>query len=233
MRAGVEPSGAATEQLDVEAAGVEVEPVEIRDLKLAALGGLEGARAADDVGVVEIDAGDGVVGFRLRGLFLEREHAAIGRELDDTVALRVGDMVAKDRGAAGAFAGALERAHEVVAVEKIVAEDERGGLVFQEARVAGDMEGLRETIGAGLLGVGKFQAQVGAVTEELLEEREIGRRGDDEDLADAGEHEDRQRVIDHRLVVDGHELLAHRDRQREETRAGAAREDDAFAIHVR
>ena len=34
------------------------------------------------------------------------------------------------------------------------------------------------------------------------------RRGDDQDLADAGEHQRRQRIIDHRLVVDRQQLLA-------------------------
>ena len=51
---------------------------------------------------------------------------------------------------------------------------------------------------------------------------------DDEDLADAREHQHRQRVVDHRLVVDGQQLLRRGERDRMQTRAGAAGEDDAF-----
>ena len=35
-------------------------------------------------------------------------------------------------------------------------------------------------------------------------------------------------IINHRLVVNGHELFAHRARQRIEPRAAAARQDDAL-----
>ena len=52
------------------------------------------------------------------------------------------------------------------------------------------------------------------------------RRGDHQDLADARQHERRQRVVDHRLVVDRQQLLAHRERERMQPRAGAAGQDD-------
>src|SRR2546427_11724375 len=41
--------------------------------------------------------------------------------------------------------------------------------------------------------------------------------------ADPGEHEGRERVVDHGLVVDRNELLAHREREREEAGARAPR----------
>ena len=43
-----------------------------------------------------------------------------------------------------------------------------------------------------------------------------------------GQHQRRQRVVDHRLVVDREQLLADRAGQRVQARAGAAGEDDAF-----
>jgi hypothetical protein len=219
VRAGVEPRGAAAEDFDVEVAPLKIEAVEIGDLEFAALGGLEATSEGDDIGVVEIDAGDGVVGFRLRGFFLEGNDATIRRELDDTVALGIGDVVAEDRGARGARAGGGERFYKIVAVEKIVAEDEGGGLAFEEADVGGDVEGLRETVGAGLLGVGEADAELRAVAEEAAEEREIGGRRDDEDFLNAGEHQHGQWVINHRLVVDRHELFRDRDGEGKEARA--------------
>ena len=223
MRTGVEPGGAAAEEFDAESAGVEVEPVEVRDLEFTALGRFEGARDFDDISVVEIDAGDGVVGFRLRGFFLKGEDATIGSELDDAVAGGVGDVVAKNGGSGGAGPGGFERAREIMAVEKVVAEDEgRGFGAGEEAGVAGDVEGLGEAVGAGLLGVGELEAEVGAVAEQFFKEREIGGGGDDEDLANAGEHQDRQRVIDHRFIVNRHELLGDGDGEGPEARAGAS-----------
>ena len=50
-----------------------------------------------------------------------------------------------------------------------------------------------------------------------------------EGLAQAGQHQDRQRVVDHRLVVDRQQLLADHLGHRVEPRAGAAGQDDALA----
>ena len=159
VRAGVEPSGAAAEDFDVELALREIEAVEVGDLKFAAGGGFERAGERDDLAVVEIEARDGVVGFRVRGFLLDGEHAAVLGKLDDAVGAGIGDVVAEDGGAGGARDGVGEGFHELGAVEKIVAEDERGGFVAgEEADIGGDGESLRETVGAGLLGVAKLDA---------------------------------------------------------------------------
>ena len=57
------------------------------------------------------------------------------------------------------------------------------------------------------------------------------RRRDEQDVADAGQHQRRQRIVDHRLVVDRQQLLRHDLRDRIEPRAGAAGEDDSLARH--
>ena len=54
------------------------------------------------------------------------------------------------------------------------------------------------------------------------------RRRDDQDVSNPRQHQRRQRVVHHRLVVDRHELLADRPRQRMQPRPRAAGEDDAF-----
>src|SRR5690606_29965220 len=62
----------------------------------------------------------------------------------------------------------------------------------------------------------------------MLETRHVVGRGDEQDVLDAAQHERGQRVVDHRLVVHGLQLLAGHFRQRVEARAGAAGEDDAL-----
>ena len=60
------------------------------------------------------------------------------------------------------------------------------------------------------------------------------RRRDHQHVADPGEHQGGERVVDHRLVVDRDQLLAHREGDRVQARAGAAGQDDApHAAHPR
>ena len=91
------------------------------------------------------------------------------------------------------------------AVKDVVAE-------HQHRRTAGDElladdESLRQPVGLGLRGVFDPDAPFRAVAEQAAEHRQVVRRRDDEDVADPGQHDDRQRIVDHRLVVDGDELL--------------------------
>lgn len=121
---------------------------------------------------------------------------------------------------------ATEVAAEAVPEEDVVPEHERAGLARDE--VLADEEGLGEAVRRGLLGVGERDAEVGAVAQQALEVGQVRRRRDDEDVADARHHEDRQRVVDHGLVVDRQQLLAGHERERVQAGARSAREDDAF-----
>ena len=137
-------------------------------------------------------------------------------------------MVAEDGGEAlpRVRDGAAEVPAEAVAEEDVVAEHEGAGLAADE--VFADEEGLGEAVRRGLLGVGERDAEVGAVAQQALEVGQVRRRRDDEDVADARHHEDRERVVDHGLVVDRQQLLAGHERERVQARARSAREDDAF-----
>ncbi len=61
----------------------------------------------------------------------------------------------------------------------------------------------------------------------LPEVRQVMRRRDDQDVPDARQHQHRQRIIDHRLVVDRQQLLGDGEGQRIEPRAAAARKNDS------
>ena len=84
--------------------------------------------------------------------------------------------------------------------------DQRDRLVADEVRA--DDERLGEAVGRRLDGV--LDARCPS-SEPSPSSRWncalVLRGGDDEDLADAGHHQRRQRVVDHRLVVDRHQLL--------------------------
>ena len=115
---------------------------------------------------------------------------------------------------------------QLVAEEDVVAEDQAHRIGADEVRP--ERERLGDAAGIGLHLVRQRKAQVPAVAEQPLDERRVARRADDQDLADAGQHEDAERVVDDRLVVDGQELLADRLRERIEPGAAAAGEKNAL-----
>ena len=226
--AGVQPRVAAAEGDDRQRPLPQVHPVEVGDLQLAARGGLDPMRLGGDVARVEVQAGDGVGALGLGGLLLDGDGTALAIELHDAEALGVVHVVAEDRGAArlGVLDGARQVARQAVAVEDVVAEHEGARLAGDE--VLADGEGLRQAVRGRLLGVGQVHAVARAVPEQALEVGEVRRRGDDQDVPDARQHEGGQRVVDHGLVVDRQQLLGGHERERVQAGAGPAGEDDAL-----
>lgn len=226
--AGVEPRVAAAQGDDGQRPLLQVHLVERGDLELAAGGGLHLVGLGCHVARVEVQAGDGVGALGLGGLLLDGDGPPLAVELHDAEALGVVHVVAEDRGAArlGVLDGARQVARQAVAVEDVVAQ-------HQGARLAGDElladgEGLRQAVGARLLCVGEPHAVARAVPEQALEVGQVGRRGDDQDVPDARQHESAKRVVDHGLVVDRQQLLGGNERERVQAGAGPAGEDDAF-----
>lgn len=226
--AGVQPRVPAAQRHDGQRPLLQVHLVERGDLQLAAGRRLDPMRLGGHVARVEIKAGDGVGALGLGGLLLDGDGPPLAVELDDAEALGVVDVVAEDRGAARlcVLHGARKVARQAVAVEDVVAE-------HQGARLAGDElladgEGLRQAVRRGLLGVGEVHAVARAVPEQALEVGQVGRRGDDQDVADARQHKGAERVVDHGLVVDRQQLLGGHERERVQAGAGPAGEDDAF-----
>ena len=212
--AGVQPRVAAAEGDDGQRPLLQVHLVERGDLQLPAGRGLDLMGLGGDVARVEVQAGDGVGALGLGGLLLDGDGPALAVELHDAEALGVVHVVAEDRGAArlGVLDGARQVAGQAVAVEDVVAE-------HQGARLAGDElladgERLGQAVGARLLGVGEVHAVARAVPEQALEVGQVGRRGDDQDVPDARQHEGGQRVVDHGLVVDRQQLLGGHERER-------------------
>ena len=187
--AGVQPRVAATEGDHGQRPLLQVHLVERGDLELAARGRLHPMCLGGHVARVEVQAGDGVGALGALGLLLDGDGPALAVELHDAEALGVVHVVAEDRGAArlGVLHGARQVAGQAVAVEDVVAEDEGTRLAGDE--VLADGEGLRQAVGAGLLGVGEVHAVARAVPEQALEVGQVRRRGDDQDVPDARQHE--------------------------------------------
>ena len=212
--AGVQPRVAAAEGDHGQRPLLQVHLVERGDLQLAAGRRLNLMRLGGDVARVEVQAGDGVGALGALGLLLDGDGPALAVELHDAEALGVVHVVAEDRGAPrlGVLDGARQVAGQAVAVEDVVPEHQGARLAGDE--VLADGEGLGQAVGARLLGVGQVHAVARAVPEQALEVGEVRRRGDDQDVPDARQHEGGQRVIDHGLVVDRQQLLGGHERER-------------------
>ena len=230
---GVQPRVAAAEGHHGQRPLLQVHLVERGDLELAARGGPHLMGLGGHVARVEVQAGDGVGALGLGGLLLDGDGTALPVELHDAEALGVVHVVAEDRGPPrlGVLDGARQVARKPVAVEDVVAEHQGARLAGDE--VLADGEGLRQAVRARLLGVGQVHAVARAVTEQALEVGEVGRRGDDQDVPDARQHEGAKRVVDHGLVVDRQQLLGGHERERVQACAGPAGEDNAFHVVLR
>lgn len=226
--AGVQPRVAAAQGDDGQRPLPQVHPVEVGDLQLPAGRRLNLVGLGGHVARVEVQAGDGVGALGLGGLLLDGDGTALPVKLHDAEALGVVHVVAEDRCATRlrVLDGLLQVARQAVAVEDVVAQHERARLAVN--KLLADGEGLRQAVRRGLLGVGEVHAVARAVPEQALEVGEVRRRGDDQDVADARQHEGAKRVVDHGLVVDRQQLLGGHERERVQARAGPAGEDDAF-----
>ena len=72
-----------------------------------------------------------------------------------------------------------------------------------------DQEGLRQSIRRRLLRIGELHSVVRTIAQQTTESRQILRGRDHENLPNPRTHQYRNRIVDHRLVVNGQQLLAH------------------------
>ena len=181
----------------------------------------------DDPLVEEVNASHSIVRRRAGGLLLETHDLAVRVEPDHTIALRIAHIVAKDRRTLRAPRCALQHDRKVLPIEDVVAEYQRCRATAEE--VGSDQESLRDALRLRLCRILDRESPLRTVAEQVTEGALVARGRDNQVFADTGEHQRRQRVVDHRLVVDRQQLLAYNGRDRVETGAGAARQDDPLA----
>jgi hypothetical protein len=104
-----------------------------------------------------------------------------------------------------------------------------------DAVVVGEMLGQAERLGdaalAFLVGVVELlEAERLPVAEQAEELARVLAARDDHDVVEPGVDERLDRVVDHRLVVDGQQVLVRDGRERAEARAQSAGQDDAFHL---
>src|SRR5262249_39491072 len=101
----------------------------------------------------------------------------------------------------------------------VVAEDQSAMAACNECTA--DDERLGEAIRARLRLVLEVQSPLMAIAEQSLEARRFLRRRNDQNLSYPRQHQGAQRIVDHRLVVDGQQLFRNRLGDRIKPRSGA------------
>ena len=158
--------------------------------------------------------------------FYDPDHGTIRTQLGYPESLGIGDPVEEGARAvrAGLELGGLGR--QWLAQQDVVAKDAAERLVAHEIASQADRVGNPQ--GAVLVAIGQVQAEMRAIGQELHDIADTLAAHDHHHLADAHPGQGRDRVIDHRPVVDREQVLVGDNRQREQAGGGSAGEDDAF-----
>ena len=168
------------------------------------------------------------MGLGMLRFFFDTENRSGGVKLYHAIALRIMHRIAEYAGPALKFRHDTIQVH--LAVKDVVPQDQAYRLIIDE--LLADQEGLGDALRFGLDLVGQLDAPAGAIAQQRLKTGRIMGGGDQEDIADAGCHQGRQRIVDHRLVVDRLQLFAGDQRQRVEPAAGAAGQNYTFAYRL-
>ena len=230
MGASIEPRKPAPHNLDRHRAFIKIKPVQIGNLQLAAPRGRKVAGTINHRLIVEIQARYRVVRFGQLGLFLDRHRLAVRIKFHHAERLGIIDPVSKHARPATARIGIAQQCGQAVAVEDIIAEDQRAWPPAHKIRA--DVKRLCQPFRLRLHFIGQRHPEIRPIAQHPLKLRGIFGRGDNQNLADPRQHQRAQRIIDHRLVKNRHQLLGNTARQRVKPRARTARQDDAPPVRI-
>ena len=223
----VQPRIATPELVHIEVAALQIGVVDGGDLKLAAGGRLDVCSDVQHIIVVEIEAGDRPVRFRLLRLLLDRQRrAGLSVEADYAVAFRIFDVIGENGSALCACGGRVAQFGKALTEIDIVAKDHCDIVLSDE--LAADDKGLGKAVWMWLHGVAQRYAELTAVTQKLLELGQVARRRNNQYLANTAQHQNAQRVVDHWFVIDRQDLLGDDQGERIKTRPAAAGQNDTL-----
>src|SRR5205807_8525798 len=114
-------------------------------------------------------------------------------------------------------------------VKDVVAQNQARAGVANE--FGADQKSLGNALWFRLFRILDFYSKLGTVAQEIPQHGQVFRCGNDQDIAQAAEHEGRERITDHRFVVNRKQLLADNLGDRKKPAAGAARKNDGLLCH--
>jgi len=226
LGARVEPRRATRQRLQPRAPGLDIHVVHVSDLELAARRGFQLGCDIEHFIVEEVQARDGQLALWALGLFLYAEELTTRPELSHAVPLGIFDLVAEEQRAIELPARLSQLLPKAGAVEDVVAEDQTDRIRPDE--ISTDDERLGQAVRRCLNRVAEAHAQVFAGAQQALEQGQVLRCRNDQHLLDTRQHQYRQRVVDHRFVINRKQLLRDHPGQRIKPGATAASQNDAL-----
>src|SRR5208283_1132505 len=148
----IEPRIPSAHKLHPEFAELQISVVHIRNFQLTPRRGSDSLCNRDNIIIIEIESGDGIVGFGLFRLFFYGQYRSVAVELNHPIALRISHVISEyrcSRLCADLVHGFLEHISKAMAVENIVAKNQ-ACLVLSNKFFA-DEKGLGKTVWVGLL----------------------------------------------------------------------------------
>src|SRR5215471_5972446 len=203
-RACVQPRKTPWQPVHAELAAPEIFKVYVGDLQFTPGARLQPLGDADHLVVVEVQAGHRVAAPGLLGFLLDGDRPACRIKFDHAIALWIVHMVSKDyRPAVESVEGLLDH---LGAGENIVPQNQGHRIPSNER--FGDKKGHGDAVGLFLFTEVDPESKPAAVPEQLAEPWQILGRGDQAKLPDSAFDQGRERIVNHRLVVNRLELLA-------------------------
>ena len=233
MCPGVKPCESLSEQFHIQPSLLQIDPVQICDLQFPSRAGLKVLRVLNDLVIVEIKPRYAVVALRVGGLLLDGFRLAVLVERDNAETLRIIHVVAEYR-SAGSRIRIPHCCHqalpETVSEEDVVTQDHAYIVTADEFFT--DNECLRKSVRAWLHGIGQMNAELMAVSQQFLKPRCIRRRGNDQYIPYPCPHQNRHRIIDHRLVIDRQQLFRSYHGERIQPGSASSCQNDSLHCHV-
>ena len=168
-----------------------------------------------------------------RALGFNAEAIPLDIEFGHAVSFGITDPIAEYRRLPllfGIFYRPGEQFTETVPMEDVVAQHQAGAIIPDE--FFSNDEGLGQAVRRGLLRIREMYAEIASVSEQATECRQVLGRRYDQDVPDARHHKGRYGIIDHRLVENGQELLAHAFRNRVKPGTRTSSQDNSFHIYL-
>ena len=162
--------------------------------------------------VVKVESAIGPVGFRLGRLLLDGGDPVLGIEGEYAVRRRIHHLVAKNGRPLFSGVGGGQQFAQFGSVKEIIPKNQAGGGISNE--LGPDVVRLGQPLRLGLFGVGDGNPHRLSIPQKALEKGQVMRRGDQQDFPNARQHENRKRIVHHRLVIEGQKLFGDRPGQR-------------------
>ena len=141
-------------------------------------------------------------------LFLDRNGLTVLVKLHNSETLRIVHIVAKHRCALAVFCildCCLQALLQPVARKDVIAQHHSHRIIADE--ISTNNKGLCQSIRRRLNSIGQIHTKLVSITQQVLETRSILWCGNNQNIADAGVHQNGHRIINHRFVVDWQKLF--------------------------